>query len=68
MRVSSQPLLVPGDLYGDLDGELVQLVSVDRDLCCWTPLSHPLGPREITHRDNFVLRFQPLSANLIQAA
>lgn len=66
--MSTQPLLIPGDVYRDLDGELVQLLGVDRDLCCWTPLSQPLAGREITHRDNFVLRFHPLTANIADAA
>jgi hypothetical protein len=63
-----QPVLVPGEVYRDLDGELVQLVGVDRELCCWIPLSQPWAAREITHCDNFVLRFHPLTLRPLNAA
>lgn len=68
MRMGFKPILVPGDIYRDLDGELVQLVSVDNELCCWIPLTEPWSARQITHRDNFVARFHPLANSIPQAA
>lgn len=66
--MSYQPVLLPGQIYRDLDGELVQLVSVDGDLCCWIPLTLPWSARQVTHRENFVQRFRPLADELAKAA
>ena len=63
-----QSALVPGQIYRDLDGELVQLVAVERDLCCWIPLTQPRAARQVTHRDNFLQRFRPLADELARAA
>ena len=63
-----QPVLLPGQIYRDLDGELVQLVSVDRELCCWISLTQAWPARQATHRENFVQRFRPLADELAQAA
>ena len=51
-------LLVPGRLFRDLDGSLVHLVSVERDLCSWVSISIAEADRQITHRDNFRRRFR----------
>jgi hypothetical protein len=50
----------PGGLYRDLDGQLVQLVSVTRNLCTWTPVVSEKATRQVTHRDYFLRRFKPL--------
>jgi hypothetical protein len=51
--------LVPGEIYRDLDGSLVRLLDVERDLCHWVSISTSLEPIRITHRDNFRRRFRP---------
>jgi hypothetical protein len=49
-----------GSIYRDLDGQLVCLVKVRRELCTWIPVSGADNASQITHRDNFVRRFTPL--------
>lgn len=68
MRMAFRPILIPGEIYRDLDGTLVQLINVDNDLCCWIPLTQPWAAREITHRDNFAVRFHPLASSFLEAA
>jgi len=63
-----KPVLLPGQIYRDLDGGLVQVVSVDRELCCWISLTQAWPARQVTHRDNFLQRFRPLADELSQAA
>ncbi len=48
----------PGRLYRDLDGSLVHLVSVDRELCSWVAVSDAEKNRQVTHRENFRRRFR----------
>ena len=50
--------LAPGRLYRDLDGSLVHLVYVDRDLCSWVALNDSEKKRQVTHRENFRRRFR----------
>lgn len=50
--------LVPGRVYRDLDGTLVHLISVQRDLCSWVPLTDEEKNRQVTHSDNFRRRFR----------
>ncbi len=50
--------LRPGRLYRDLDGSLVHLVSVDRELCIWVSVSRGDRKHQVTHRDNFQRRFR----------
>ncbi|MGI9101852.1 MAG: hypothetical protein ACR2IF_05340 [Terriglobales bacterium] len=50
-----------GRLFRDLDGQLVSLVKVSGKLCYWVPVSQAEATRQVTHRDNFVRRFRPLS-------
>ncbi len=52
-----------GGVYRDLDGQLVQLVSVRKNLCTWFPVSEGQAARQVTHRDNFVRRFTPLKSS-----
>ena len=63
-----KPALVPGQIFRDVDGELVQLISVDRELCCWIPLTEAWAARQVTHRENFAQRFHPVSTELADAA
>ena len=42
--------LTPGRLYRDLDGSLVHLESVERDLCSWVALRDTEKNRQVTHR------------------
>jgi hypothetical protein len=51
-------MLVPGKLFRDLDGSLVHLVSVERELCRWVPLSDAETNCQVTHRENFRRRFR----------
>jgi hypothetical protein len=51
-----------GRIYRDLDGGLVQVVKVSKNLCTWVPLSNSERTRQVTHRDNFIRRFIPLQA------
>ncbi len=51
-------LLTPGRLYRDLDGSLVHLVSVERELCSWVAVSDAEKNRQVTHRENFRRRFR----------
>jgi hypothetical protein len=63
--------LVPerGAVYRDLDGQLVRVVRLTRNLCTWVPISQGEASRQITHRDYFVRRFTPLKkSNLKKAA
>ena len=51
-------LLVPGRLFRDLDGSLVHLLSIERDLCSWIPINTAEADRQVTHRENFRRRFR----------
>lgn len=55
--------LTPGRLYRDLDGSLVHLVSVDRDLCSWVAITDTERNRQVTHRENFRRRFRSFEDN-----
>jgi hypothetical protein len=55
-----QPRPERGVVYHDLDGQLVQLVNVKKNLCTWVPIPQGEASRQVTHRDNFVRRFTPL--------
>jgi len=50
--------LMPGRVYRDLDGTLVHLVAVDRDLCSWIAATDAEKKRQVTHRENFRRRFR----------
>ncbi len=50
--------LIAGALYRDMDGTVVHLLAVDRDLCSWVPLSSQVAPVQVTHAENFRLRFR----------
>jgi hypothetical protein len=56
------PRRVPerGGIYRDLDGQLVRLVNVQRNLCIWIPVIPGKAERQVTDRDYFLLRFKPL--------
>ena len=60
VAVVKDRMLIPGRLFRDLDGSLVHLVSVDRDLCSWVAISDSEKIRQVTHRDNFRRRFRTL--------
>jgi hypothetical protein len=47
-------------VYRDLDGQLVRLVKLTKELCTWVPVAQGEAGRQATHRDNFVRRFTPL--------
>jgi hypothetical protein len=58
-----------GAVYRDLDGQLVRLVKVTKNLCTWVPLAQGNAARQVTHRDYFLRRFTPLKkSNLKKAA
>jgi hypothetical protein len=50
--------LIPGRVYRDVDGSLVHLVAVERDLCTWVAITDAEKNRQVTHRDNFRQRFR----------
>ena len=56
------PQLVPerGAVYRDLDGQLVRLVKLTKNLCTWVPIAQGEAARQITRRDYFLRRFTPL--------
>jgi hypothetical protein len=58
--------LTPGRLFRDLDGSLVHLVSVDRDLCSWVAVSDADKNRQVTHRENFRRRFRSFDDNVFE--
>ena len=49
-----------GEVYRDIDGQLVRLVKLTKNLCTWVPIAQGKAARQATHRDNFVRRFTPL--------
>ena len=49
-----------GLVYRDLDGQLVRLVKLTKNLCTWVPVAQGETARQVTHRDYFVRRFTPL--------
>jgi hypothetical protein len=49
-----------GVVYRDLDGQLVRLVKLTKNLCTWVPVAQGEAARQVTHRDYFVRRFTPL--------
>ena len=55
-----QPEPQRGLVYRDLDGQLVRLVKLTKNLCTWVPIAQGEAARQATHRDNFVRRFIPL--------
>jgi hypothetical protein len=50
--------IVPGNLYYDLDGSLVQLLGVDGGLCRWVLISKTPQGVQTTHLENFRRRFR----------
>ena len=50
--------LIPGRLFRDLDGSLVHLIKVDRNLCSCIALTDADENRQVTHADNFRRRFR----------
>ncbi len=52
-----QPELVIDDVYRDVDGSLVQLLTVADNICCWSLLGSASDEKQMSHRDNFVRRF-----------
>jgi hypothetical protein len=50
--------LVAGRMYRDLDGSLVELISVERGLCSWVATTDAEKNRQITHQENFRRRFE----------
>ena len=50
--------LVPGRLFRDLDGSLVHLLSIERDLCSWIAINTAEADQQVTHRENFLRRFR----------
>lgn len=50
--------IVPGRVYRDLDGTLVHLVAVERDLCSWVAATDGQKTRQVTHSENFRRRFR----------
>jgi hypothetical protein len=59
-KALSHPGPERGVLYRDLDGQLVRLVKMTKNLCAWVPVAQGKAARQVTHRDNFVRRFSPL--------
>ncbi len=58
-----------GLVYRDLDGQLVRLVKLTKNLCTWVPITQREAARQVTHRDYFLRRFTPLKkSNLKKAA
>ena len=57
--------LVPGSVYRDLDGSLVHLVAVERDLCSWVAATDAEKNRQVTHLENFRRRFRSFVEDLI---
>ncbi len=55
-----QPGPERGVVYRDLDGQLVRLVKLTKNLCTWVPIAQREAARQVTHRDYFVRRFTPL--------
>jgi len=64
------PQLVPerGAVYRDLDGQLVRLVKVTKNLCTWVPIAQGNAARQVTHRDYFLRRFTPLKKSTQEMA
>lgn len=54
---SPKPELEIGGIYRDIDGSLVHLLAVQREICCWTPMGCTSDASQMTHRDNFIRRF-----------
>ena len=50
--------MVAGEVYRDLDGSLVRLLEVKRDLCSWVPINGAPAGVQVTHADNFRRRFR----------
>jgi hypothetical protein len=50
--------LIPGRLYRDLDGSIIHLVAVDREVCSWVAASDAEENRQVTHCENFRRRFR----------
>lgn len=48
------------DFYRDLDGQIVRLIKVDKNLCTWVAVSGGDAVTQVTHHDNFVRRFTPV--------
>ncbi|MGB9106907.1 MAG: hypothetical protein WCC59_19280 [Terriglobales bacterium] len=64
------PQLVPerGAVYRDLDGQLVRLVKLTKNLCTWVPVAQGEAARQVTHRDYFLRRFTPLKKSNLKIA
>ncbi|MGH9523340.1 MAG: hypothetical protein ACRD3E_12505 [Terriglobales bacterium] len=57
--------IAPGKVYQDLDGSLVQLLDINRNLCSWVPINGAPASVQVTHAENFRRRFR--SFDVIQA-
>ena len=57
--------LIPGGVYRDLDGSLVHLVAVERDLCSWVAATDAEKNRQVTHRENFRRRFRSFEEDVV---
>lgn len=53
-------VVVAGNVYRDLDGSLVHLLNVERDLCQWTAIAEGPTMVQVTHIENFRRRFRGL--------
>ncbi len=60
--------IVPGRAYRDLDGTLVHLVAVERDLCSWVAATDAAKIRQVTHCENFRRRFRAFDEQEIDPA
>lgn len=67
-NISPTPGPERGLVYRDLDGQLVRLVKVTKNLCTWVPVAQGEAELRVTHRDYFVRRFTPLKKSLKKAA
>jgi hypothetical protein len=63
-----QPRSERGGIYRDLDGQLVLLVNVKKNLCTWVPVAQRNAARQVTHRDYFLRRFTPLKKSSLKKA
>ena len=54
--------------FYDLDGTLVHLVEVKRDLCSWVAATDAAKKRQITHHENFRRRFRAFDEQEIDNA
>ena len=53
--------LKPGEVYRDLDGSLIQLLSIKDSVCCWVAIDKGWNDRQYTLFEHFARRFRDLS-------